>query len=123
MTPADLEVLFGPGAKLTKMKDLYQEGEFASEQLVTIVGPRQRIIPNVRILGPARLKRLGYLGKALELELVDDWETVDEAEDELPTTELELVETLARWRPGTADTAGGTRSSGRTSPPTAGPSR
>jgi hypothetical protein len=36
------------------MKDLYQEGEFASEQLVTIVGPRQRIIPNVRILGPVR---------------------------------------------------------------------
>jgi propanediol utilization protein len=54
VTPADLEVLFGPGAKLTKLKDLYQEGEFASEQLVTIVGPRQRIIPNVRILGPTR---------------------------------------------------------------------
>jgi propanediol utilization protein len=54
VTPADLEVLFGTGAKLTKMKDLYQEGEFASEQLVTIVGPRQRIIPNVRILGPVR---------------------------------------------------------------------
>src|SRR6266566_5688557 len=53
-TPADVEVLFGPGAKLTKLKDLYQEGEFASEQLVTIVGPRQRIIPNVRILGPTR---------------------------------------------------------------------
>lgn len=52
--PADLEVLFGPGAKLTKLKDLYQQGEFASEQLVTIVGPRQRIIPNVRILGPMR---------------------------------------------------------------------
>jgi propanediol utilization protein len=54
VTPADLEALFGPGAKLTKLKDLYQEGEFASEQLVTLVGPRQRIIPNVRILGPVR---------------------------------------------------------------------
>ena len=54
VTPADLEVLFGAGAKLTKLKDLYQEGEFASEQLVTIIGPRQRIIPNVRILGPTR---------------------------------------------------------------------
>jgi propanediol utilization protein len=53
-TPADLEVLFGPGAKLTKLKDLYQDGEFASEQTVTIVGPRQRIIPSVRILGPVR---------------------------------------------------------------------
>lgn len=54
VTPADVETLFGPGAKLTKLKDLYQEGEFASEQLVTLVGPRQRIIPNVRILGPVR---------------------------------------------------------------------
>src|SRR5215218_9330490 len=54
VTQADLEVLFGPGSRLTKLKDLYQQGEFASEQLVTVVGPRQRIIPNVRILGPVR---------------------------------------------------------------------
>jgi propanediol utilization protein len=52
--PEHLEILFGAGAKLTKLKDLYQQGEFASEQLVTLVGPRQRIIPNVRILGPVR---------------------------------------------------------------------
>ena len=50
----DLEVLFGPGAKLTVFKELYQEGEFASEQTVTVIGPRQRIIPKVRILGPCR---------------------------------------------------------------------
>ena len=54
VTPEHLEILFGPGSKLTKLKDLYQQGEFASEQLVTLVGPRQRIIPNVRILGPVR---------------------------------------------------------------------
>src|SRR5256714_13510741 len=54
VTQEHLEALFGPGAKLTKLKDLYQDGEFASEQLVTLVGPRQRIIPNVRILGPVR---------------------------------------------------------------------
>lgn len=54
VSQADLEMLFGTGSKLTKLKDLYQEGEFASEQLVTLVGPRQRIIPNVRILGPMR---------------------------------------------------------------------
>src|SRR4051812_40209060 len=54
VSPQNLEILFGPGAQLTKMKDLYQQGEFASEQLVTLVGPRQRIIPNVRILGPTR---------------------------------------------------------------------
>jgi putative phosphotransacetylase len=54
VTPADLEILFGPGAKLTKMKDLYQPGEFASEQQVNIIGPRHRLIPGVRILGPVR---------------------------------------------------------------------
>ena len=54
VTPADLEVLFGSGANLTQLKDLYQEGEFASEQLVPIVGPRPRNIPTVRILGPTR---------------------------------------------------------------------
>jgi propanediol utilization protein len=54
VTPEDLGVLFGAGSKLTKLKDLYQQGEFASEQIVTLVGPRQRIIPNVRILGPER---------------------------------------------------------------------
>ena len=50
----DLETLFGPGAKLTKLKDLYQEGEFASEQMVNLIGPRNRMIPGVRILGPTR---------------------------------------------------------------------
>ncbi|MEO0964179.1 MAG: phosphate propanoyltransferase [Planctomycetota bacterium] len=54
VTQADLETLFGPGSRLTKLKDLYQDGEFASEQLVNIVGPRNRMIPNVRILGPTR---------------------------------------------------------------------
>lgn len=54
VTQQDLEVLFGPSAQLTKHRDLYQEGEFASEQLVNLVGPRNRMIPNVRILGPCR---------------------------------------------------------------------
>jgi propanediol utilization protein len=54
VTQEDLEVLFGPGAKLTKLKDLYQEGEFASEQIVNIIGPKNRMIPGVRILGGIR---------------------------------------------------------------------
>lgn len=54
VTQQDLEVLFGEGAKLTKLKDLYQDGEFATEQQVNIIGPRNRMIPNVRILGPTR---------------------------------------------------------------------
>jgi len=54
VTQEHLEQLFGPGAQLTKLKDLYQDGEFASEQRVNVFGPRNRMIPNVRILGPCR---------------------------------------------------------------------
>ncbi|MBI4579007.1 MAG: phosphate propanoyltransferase [Planctomycetes bacterium] len=54
VTEQDLETLFGPGAKLTVLKPLYQEGHFASEQTVTIIGPRHRTITNLRILGPCR---------------------------------------------------------------------
>ena len=54
VTDADMERLFGPGAKLTKLRDLYQRGEFASEQTVNVIGPRNRMIPGVRILGPTR---------------------------------------------------------------------
>ncbi|MDX1682089.1 MAG: phosphate propanoyltransferase [Phycisphaeraceae bacterium] len=54
VTQADLETLFGPGSRLTVKKELYQDGEFASDQTVNIVGPRNRMIPDVRILGPTR---------------------------------------------------------------------
>lgn len=56
ITPEHLAVLFGPGARLTPMRDLYQEGQFASEQTVDIVGPKRRVLPGVRILGPTRSK-------------------------------------------------------------------
>ena len=49
-----LEVLFGKGAQLEVQKDLYQAGYFAATQTVAIVGPRRRMIPNVRVLGPCR---------------------------------------------------------------------
>jgi propanediol utilization protein len=54
VTQADLETLYGPGAKLTPFKALYQDGEFAANQTLTLIGPRQRIISDVRILGPCR---------------------------------------------------------------------
>jgi putative phosphotransacetylase len=54
VSPEDLERLFGPGHKLRPMKHLYQDGEFAAEEAVTVIGPRQRMIPGVRILGPCR---------------------------------------------------------------------
>lgn len=54
ITQENLEVLFGTGAKLTVFRELYQDGQFASEQTVTIIGPRHRTITNLRILGPCR---------------------------------------------------------------------
>ena len=40
--------------ELTPVKDLYQDGYYAAEETVAIVGPRRRMIPNVRVLGPCR---------------------------------------------------------------------
>jgi putative phosphotransacetylase len=54
ITLEHLEVLFGPGARLTKMKDLPQPGEFAANETVTIVGPNRRVFEKVRILGDMR---------------------------------------------------------------------
>ncbi len=54
VTQTDLERLFGKGHHLTPHKPLYQDGFFASEEMVTIIGPRHRMIPNLRILGPCR---------------------------------------------------------------------
>jgi len=54
LSQPDFEKLFGAGAKLTSMRALYQEGQFAAEQTVTLVGPRRRLISNLRILGPLR---------------------------------------------------------------------
>jgi len=55
LTEEHVETLFGPGHKLTPMKDLYQEGFYAAEETVMVVGPgRRRMLPTVRILGPTR---------------------------------------------------------------------
>ncbi len=50
----DMDVLFGPGTELTFDRPLFQEGNFAAREMVTIVGPRNRLISNLRILGPMR---------------------------------------------------------------------
>lgn len=54
ITQKDLETLFGPGYRLTKLRDLNQPGEFAANETVTVVGPKRRLFEKVRILGPVR---------------------------------------------------------------------
>ena len=54
LRPEHLAELFGPEAELTVYRWLYQPGEFAAEQTVTVIGPRRRMIENVRVLGPVR---------------------------------------------------------------------
>jgi putative phosphotransacetylase len=49
-----LELLFGAGAALTKLRSLMQPGEFAANETVAIVGPNRRVFEQVRILGPVR---------------------------------------------------------------------
>lgn len=49
-----VEVLFGKGAQLEVHKSLYQDGFFAAKQTVMVVGPRKRMLPDVRVLGPVR---------------------------------------------------------------------
>lgn len=54
LTQEAVEALFGKGHKLTPMKYLYQDGQYAAKEAVTLIGPRSRVISNLRILGPCR---------------------------------------------------------------------
>lgn len=53
VTKEDLEALFGAGHELTVKSWLSQPGQFASEEQVDVVGPKNTI-KRVRILGPVR---------------------------------------------------------------------
>ncbi len=54
LTDQHVEKLFGPGHTLTPGKDLYQDGFYAAEETVMIIGPKRRMLPTVRVLGPTR---------------------------------------------------------------------
>ena len=54
LTQEAVEILFGKGHHLTVHKWLYQEGQFAAKESLTLIGPRSRVISNLRILGPCR---------------------------------------------------------------------
>ena len=49
----DLEMLFGKGHTLTKIRSLVQPGQFACEEQLTLMGPKGKI-EKIRVLGPVR---------------------------------------------------------------------
>lgn len=53
LTEADMEILLGKGNTLTVKKMLSQPGQFASNERISLVGPKGAI-NNVLILGPTR---------------------------------------------------------------------
>ena len=53
VTEETLEILFGKGYQLTKKKDLSQPGQFACEERVQVIGPKNSF-PAASILGPTR---------------------------------------------------------------------
>jgi len=53
LTKEDLEILFGTGYELTKVKDLLQPRQFASAEYVSIVSEKGQI-DKVRVIGPIR---------------------------------------------------------------------
>jgi putative phosphotransacetylase len=55
ISQADLEILFGAGYQLTKLKDISQKGQFAANETLTAVGPKGKI-EKIRIVGPTRGK-------------------------------------------------------------------
>jgi putative phosphotransacetylase len=53
LSQEDMARLFGPGASLSRLKDLPQPGQFAANETVTLVGPKGSI-EHVRVIGPFR---------------------------------------------------------------------
>lgn len=95
LSEQDIERLFGKGYKLTPKKNLSQIGQFASEERVTLIGPKN-IYRNVAVLGPARketqvelsLSDARFLGIDAPLRMSGD---LDGAADIIIATEKESI--------------------------------
>ena len=85
LTDEHVEILFGAGRKLTPDKNLYQDGFYAAAETVMVVGPRKRMLPSVRVLGPTRPAsqvelrwgstcRCGRAAKSRELPVASWWD-------------------------------------------------
>jgi len=55
VTAEHCAALFGPGAALSRFRDLKQPGQYASHEKIDVVGPQGKVL-GVRLLGPCRAK-------------------------------------------------------------------
>lgn len=55
LSPEHVEMIFGKGYELTKIKDLSQPGQYACKETITICGPKGAL-EKIRVLGPMRSK-------------------------------------------------------------------
>lgn len=53
LSKADMEALFGAGYQLKVKRELCQSGEFAADEVLSLVGPKGRV-DRVRVVGPLR---------------------------------------------------------------------
>ena len=53
LTDEHVRALFGKD-ELEPLRPLYQDGFYAAQETVAVVGPRRRMLPEVRVLGPCR---------------------------------------------------------------------
>src|SRR3712207_9303160 len=58
-----IDLLFGKGYELTKVKELSQPGQYACKERVSLIGPKG-MIQNVVVLGPARKETQVELSKS-----------------------------------------------------------
>lgn len=63
-----MDKLFGAGSELTVYKEISQPGQFASDQKVNVIGPRDQI-NGVRVLGPLRHKNQVEVSRTDEFKL------------------------------------------------------
>jgi putative phosphotransacetylase len=68
LSQADLEILFGPGAKLNPRRELSQWGQYLAEERVNLIGSRSKK-SNVAVLGPVRKETQVELSKSDCVEL------------------------------------------------------
>jgi len=68
LTQEHVEALYGAGHQLTVRSPLSQPGQFASEETVTLVGPRGNV-ERVRVLGPVRKESQVEISRTEEFKL------------------------------------------------------